>query len=183
MSLRVLNEDKNSSNFKATCIIKLSIYIFFVCNNKLNSAFLQQIIIIICIIHSHLQKSVLGGFTWFSKFTPWFSRITRVGRFTLNWNRKIVKYQTVAWISPRFLPAGQRQIMCTNTCFICHCPNQSEHHATLPNIILIYPLVFKRGVLRQEFLRQMPFLMQPSPFPGLGLSPPMAPITVEAGNL
>jgi hypothetical protein len=28
----------------------------------------------------------------------------------------------------------------------------------------------------------MPFLMQPSPFPGLGLAPPMAPITVEAGE-
>jgi hypothetical protein len=28
----------------------------------------------------------------------------------------------------------------------------------------------------------MPFLMQPSPFPGLGLAPPMAPITVEAGS-
>jgi hypothetical protein len=28
----------------------------------------------------------------------------------------------------------------------------------------------------------MPFLMQPSPFPGLGLAPPMAPIMVEAGD-
>jgi hypothetical protein len=39
-------------------------------------------------------------------------------------------------------PAGQRQ-MSTNTCFICHCPNQSEHHATLPNIIINYSSVFK----------------------------------------
>jgi hypothetical protein len=29
----------------------------------------------------------------------------------------------------------------------------------------------------------MPFLMQPSPFPGLGLAPPMAPIMVEARDL
>jgi hypothetical protein len=28
----------------------------------------------------------------------------------------------------------------------------------------------------------MPFLTQPSPFPGLGLAPPMASITVEAGD-
>jgi hypothetical protein len=31
-------------------------------------------------------------------------------------------------------------------------------------------------------LCRMPFLTQPSPFPGLGLAPPMAPITVEAGD-
>jgi hypothetical protein len=29
----------------------------------------------------------------------------------------------------------------------------------------------------------MSFLMQPFPFPGLGLAPPMAPIMVEAGEL
>jgi hypothetical protein len=29
----------------------------------------------------------------------------------------------------------------------------------------------------------MPFLTQPSSFPGLGLVPPMAPITVEAGGI
>jgi hypothetical protein len=28
----------------------------------------------------------------------------------------------------------------------------------------------------------MPFLTQPSPFPGLGLAPPMAQIMVEAGE-
>jgi hypothetical protein len=28
----------------------------------------------------------------------------------------------------------------------------------------------------------MPFLTQPSPFPGLGLAPPLAPIMVEAGD-
>jgi hypothetical protein len=29
----------------------------------------------------------------------------------------------------------------------------------------------------------MPFLAQPSPFQGLGLAPPMAPIMVEAGEV
>jgi hypothetical protein len=29
---------------------------------------------------------------------------------------------------------------------------KSEHHATLPNVILNYPLVFKIGMLRQEFM-------------------------------
>jgi hypothetical protein len=33
-----------------------------------------------------------------------------------------------------------------------------------------------------RILHRMPFLMQPSPLPGLGLAPPMAPITVEAGE-
>jgi hypothetical protein len=56
---------------------------------------------------------------------------------------------------------GRYQRESTNTCFICQYPNQSEH---------------------QAILHRMPFLMQPSPFPGLGLAPPMAPITVEAGN-
>jgi hypothetical protein len=58
-------------------------------------------------------------------------------------------------------PADQRQITSTNTCFIHHCPNQSEHHATLPNIILNYPLVFKIGVLRQEFYAGCPSLRNP----------------------
>jgi hypothetical protein len=53
-------------------------------------------------------------------------------------------------------PAGQRQIMSTNTCFIRHCPNQSEHHATLPNIILCYLLVFIRRVLEQSFMMEFP---------------------------
>jgi hypothetical protein len=30
--------------------------------------------------------------------------------------------------------------MSTNTCFMRHCPNQSEHHATLPKNILNYPI-------------------------------------------
>jgi hypothetical protein len=34
-------------------------------------------------------------------------------------------------------PAGQRQITSTNT--KRHCPNQSEHHATLSNVILTCP--------------------------------------------
>jgi hypothetical protein len=33
-----------------------------------------------------------------------------------------------------------------------------------------------------RILHRMPFLTQPSPFPGLGLAPQMAPITVEAGD-
>jgi hypothetical protein len=32
-------------------------------------------------------------------------------------------------------------------------------------------------------LLRMPFLMQPSPFPGLGLGQPMGQIMVEAGDL
>jgi hypothetical protein len=70
----------------------------------------------------------------------------------------------VAWIPPRFPPAGQRQIMSTNTCFIHHWPNQSEHHSSLPKFFLIYPKIFKRVVLIQEF-----YMGQPSPCPCLGL--------------
>jgi hypothetical protein len=42
-------------------------------------------------------------------------------------------------------------------------------------------IIQKRSV-EAIILCQMPFLTQPSPFPGLGLAPPMAPITVEAGD-
>jgi hypothetical protein len=49
-------------------------------------------------------------------------------------------------------PAGRRQITSTNTSFIRHCPNQSEHHSTLPNIIPNYPSVFKIGVLSKNFM-------------------------------
>jgi hypothetical protein len=38
------------------------------------------------------------------------------------------------------------------------------------------------AVVAARMLRRMPFLTQPSQFPGLRLAPPMAPITVEAGN-
>jgi hypothetical protein len=89
----------------------------------------------------------------------------------------------VAWIPSRFLPAGQRQITSINTCFIRHCPNQSEHHATLPKIILKYPSLFKTTSAEARILCRMHFLTQPSSFPGLGLAPPMALITVEAGDL
>jgi hypothetical protein len=91
--------------------------------------------------------------------------------------------EEMAWIPQRFTPAGQRQITSTNTCFICHCPNQSEHHATLPNIILNYPSVFKRGVAETRILCHMPFLVKTSQFSGLGLALPIAPILVEAGDL
>jgi hypothetical protein len=98
------------------------------------------------------DKVALG---WVSKFTPKVFQDNPGWPFSphLKW---IAKYQTVAWIPPRFPPAGQRQITSTNTCFIRHCPNQSEHHATLPNIILNYPSVFKIGVLRQEFYAGCP---------------------------
>jgi hypothetical protein len=65
--------------------------------------------------------------------------------------------------------------MLTNTCFIRHYPNQ--HHATLPNIILI-----QKTSAEARILCRMPFLTQPSPFPGLELAPPMASIMVEAGD-
>jgi hypothetical protein len=45
----------------------------------------------------------------------------------------------------------------------------------LPNIILNYPSVFKS--VEARILCRMPFPTQPSPFPGLGLAPPMATIT------
>jgi hypothetical protein len=72
-----------------------------------------------------------GGFPWVSKFTPMVFQDNLGWPFTphLKW---IFKYKTVAWIPPRFPPAGQRQMTSTNTCFIHHCPNQLEHHATCP---------------------------------------------------
>jgi hypothetical protein len=49
----------------------------------------------------------------------------------------------------------------------------------LPKIIFISIDIQKRSV-EAIILCRMPFLMQPSPFPDLGLVPSMAPITVEA---
>jgi hypothetical protein len=60
-----------------------------------------------------------------------------------------------------------------------HCPNQTEHNATLPYIILIG---IQKTSAEARILRRMPFLTQSSPFPGLGLASPMAPIMVEAGD-
>jgi hypothetical protein len=74
-------------------------------------------------------------------------------------------------------PAGQRQLTSTNTCFICHCPNQSGHFAQEHPKLSIG---IQKTSAEASILCQMPFLMQLSKFPGLGLAPPMAPITVEA---
>jgi hypothetical protein len=51
----------------------------------------------------------------------------------------------------------------------------------LPNIKL--SIGIQNRNVEARILRRMPFLTQPSPFPGLGLAPPMAPITVEAGDV
>jgi hypothetical protein len=58
-------------------------------------------------------------------------------------------------------------------------PNQSGWHTKY-----LYRARRKktRAVVEARILHQMPFLTQPSPFQGLGLAPPMALITVEAGN-
>jgi hypothetical protein len=48
-----------------------------------------------------------------------------------NWT--LVKYHNVAWIPPRppTVPNWPDNVY-KNTAFITHCPNQSEHHVTLP---------------------------------------------------
>jgi hypothetical protein len=98
-------------------------------------------------------KYTYDGFTAVSHdllhLHPRFSRITRVGRFPSVERDK--KPNIRLWHG--FL-AGQRQITSTNTCFIHHSPNQSEHHATLPKIILNYPSVFKKTSVGAKFYDQ-----------------------------
>jgi hypothetical protein len=72
--------------------------------------------------HTHTSQ-FYGHFPWVSKAIP-----------QLKW----INSQVSAWIPPTFLPASQRQITSTNTCFIRHCPNQSER-ANLSKSILNYP--------------------------------------------
>jgi hypothetical protein len=85
-----------------------------------------------------------GHFPRENKFTPMVLQDNLGWPFSpeLKWiNTNVVKYQTVAWIPPRLPPAGQRQITSTNTCFIRHCPNQSEHHATLFDSVKVLNMV------------------------------------------
>jgi hypothetical protein len=49
-------------------------------------------------------------------------------------------------------------------------------------IILITSIDTQKRSVEARILRQMPFLVQPSPFPGLELAPPMAPEIVSLAS-
>jgi hypothetical protein len=79
----------------------------------------------------------------------------------------------------------------TSLDFLCTHFAQRVHSTALdPTPVLQTPqghhpklsIGIQKTSVEARILRRMPFLMQPSPFPGLGLAPPMAPITVEAGD-
>jgi hypothetical protein len=108
------------------------------------------------LLHLQLNKSMsrMVTHTHTSQFYGRFPRVSKYTSMVFQDNPGWPFSLQLKWINSQISdcgmdstevpPAGQRQITSTNTCFIRHCPNQSEHHATLPNIILNYPSVFKR---------------------------------------
>jgi hypothetical protein len=95
--------------------------------------------------HTHTSR-FYGRFPWVSKFTPMVFQDNLGWPFSpqLKWINSQISVRGMD--STEVPPSWPETILSTNTCFIRHYPNQSEHHATLLKIILNNHR-YSRGVL------------------------------------